>query len=151
MQAFARVLLASVFLVVSASAQSTAPQRHFTFHYGFTVRNVTAGQPLRVWLPLAHSDLFQDVKVISENGDLPLRHTREQEYGDEMLYAETPKATKPEYAFEVVYDVVRRESSAHRAGVLRAAQQQRLLSPDKLVPTTGLPADLAATQVASIT
>ena len=151
MQTFARVLLASVFLVVSASAQSTAPQRHFTFHYGFTVRNVTAGQPLRIWIPLAHSDLFQDVKVISEKGDLMLKHTQEHEYGDEMLYAETPKATKTEYAFEVVYDVVRRESSQHRVGILRATQQKRLLSPDKLVPISGLPADLAARQVALVT
>lgn len=151
MQAFARVLLAFVFLVVSTFAQSTAPQRHFTFHYGFTVRNVTPGQQLRIWIPLAHSDLFQDVKVIAEKGDLLLKHTREQEYGDEMLYAETPNAKQSAYAFEVVYDVVRRESSAHRARALRLAQQQRLLSPDKLVPTSGLPADLAAKQVALVT
>ena len=150
MQAFARVLLASLSLGLFASAQATAPQRHFTFHYSFTVRDVTAGQPLRIWMPLAHSDLFQDVKVIAEKGDLPLKHAREQEYGDEMLYAETPNANKSEYAFEVVYDVVRRESSAHRAGALRLAQQKRLLSADKLAPTSGLPADLAAKQVASI-
>jgi len=151
MQAFARVLLASLFLVAFASAQATAPQRHFTFHYGFAVRNVPPGQPLRVWIPLAHSDLFQEVKVISAKGDLSLKHTQEQEYGDEMLYAETPNAKKSKYAFEVVYDVVRRDSSAHRARALQPAQQQRLLSPDKLVPTSGLPADLAAKQVALIT
>ena len=150
MPAFARVLLAAVFLVVSACAQSTAPQRHFTFHYSFTVRNVTPGEQLRVWIPLAHSDLFQDVRVLSKKGDLPLKHTREQEYGDEMLYAETPQAKQSEYAFEVVYDVVRRQSSEHRAGAPRLAQERRLLAPDKLVPTSGLPADLAATQVASV-
>ena len=151
MQSFARVLLAFLSLAVFASAQTTAPQRHFTFQYGFTVRGITPGQPLRVWIPLAHSDLFQDVKVISEQSDLSLKHTREREYGDEILYAETPSAKKSEYAFEVVYDVVRRESSAHPALALRAAQEKRLLSPDKLVPTNGLPADLAARQVASVT
>jgi len=150
MQAFVRVLLAFVFLVLSALAQPAVPERHFTFHYSFTVRNVTPAQPLRVWIPLAHSDLFQDVKVISEKGDLVLKRTREHEYSDEMLYAQTAQATKPEYEFEVVYDVVRRESSAHRTGALRMAEQKRLLSPDKLVPTSGLPADLAAKQVASV-
>ncbi len=151
MQAFARVLLASVFLVVSVSAQSTTPQRHFTFRYGFTVRNVTPGQPLRVWIPLAHSDLFQDVKIITQKGDATVKRTSEQEYGNQMLYAEIPSADKSEYEFEVVYDVVRWQSSPHRAGALRAAQQQRLLSPDKLVPTSGVPAELAAKQVASVT
>ena len=144
-------MLVFAFLIASASAQATAPQRRFTFHYSFTVRNVTLGQPLRVWIPLAHSDRFQQVKVISQKGDLALKRTREQEYGDEMLYAETPNASKAEYEFEVVYDVVRRESSPQRAGALQAAQQQRLLSPDKLVPTSGLPAELAAKQVSSIT
>ncbi len=150
MQAFARVLLASLSFSLFAFAQSITPERHFTFHYGFSVRNVSPGAPLRIWIPLAHSDAFQEVKVVSESGDLAFKRTREHEYGDEMLYAETAKADKAEYAFEIVYDVVRKQSSAYTAGGLRVAEQRRLLSPDKLVPITGLPADIAAKQVASV-
>jgi transglutaminase-like putative cysteine protease len=67
-----------------------------------------------------------------------------------MLYAETPKADKEEYKFEIAYDVIRRQSSPHVANGLRAADQKRLLSADNLVPTTGLPAELAAKQVAEV-
>ena len=72
-----------------ASAQST---RHFTFHYGFTVKNVPAGERVRVWIPAAHSDDFQEVKVISASGDLKLKKTRESKFGNQMYYAETAKA-----------------------------------------------------------
>ncbi len=71
-----------------ASAQNT---RHFTFHYGFTVKNVPAGERVRVWFPAAHSDEFQEVKVISANGDLKLKKTRESRFGNEMYYAESSK------------------------------------------------------------
>ncbi len=89
-----------------ASAQET---RHFTFHYGFTVKNVPPGEKLRVWIPAAHSDQFQEVKVVSANGDLPLKQTHESRFGNEMYYAETSKAKQAELHFEVVYDVVRHE------------------------------------------
>ena len=67
-----------------------------------------------------------------------------------MLYAETSKADKDQYSFEVVYDVIRRQSSPHMTGTLKATERQRLVSADRLVPITGLPAELAVTQVASV-
>ena len=50
---------------LSARAQET---RHFTFHYGFTVKNLAAGERVRLWIPAAHSDEFQEVKVLSAGG-----------------------------------------------------------------------------------
>jgi hypothetical protein len=130
-----------------ASAQET---RHFTFHYGFTVKDVPAGEKVRIWIPAAHSDGFQTVKVISATGDLPLKKTRESKYGNEMYYAEASKAKQPELHFEIVYDVVRHERltlgiySPHLASVkLGERERKEYLSPDALVPTTGLPAELA--------
>jgi transglutaminase-like putative cysteine protease len=150
MQAFLRTLFVSLCLAQLVSAQSGVPERHFTFHYAFTVRNAHPGARLRVWIPLAHSGDFQTVRVVSQTGDLPLRQTRESEYADEMLYAETARADKDAYNFEVIYDVVRKQSAAGGVGTLRATEQKRLLSPDKLVPTTGLPAELAVKQVAEV-
>ena len=72
----------------AASAQDS---RHFTFHYGFTVKNVPAGERVRVWIPAAHSDDFQEVKVISATGDLKLKKTRESRFGNQMYYAESSK------------------------------------------------------------
>ena len=149
-------VLLLVFLSLAAHGQK---ERHFEFHYSFTVKNVTPGQHLRVWFPLAHSDHYQDVRVIAQTGDLELKKTQESEYGNSMLYAEVAKATKPEYQVSVDYDVVRHEHVvlvdgkpvAGAGDQSKAARLQltRFLQPDQLVPTTGLPADLAVEQTKS--
>ena len=51
-------LLALLSLAIAAQAQNS---RHFTFRYEFTVKSVDASQPVRVWIPLAHSDRWQTV------------------------------------------------------------------------------------------
>src|SRR5271166_4553340 len=134
-------------LATLASAQAT---RHLTFHYAFTVKNIPAGEKLRIWIPLAHSDKFQEVKVLSATGDLLLKKTREAKFDNEMYYAESSKAKQPELHFEIVYDVVRHEHltlgmySPHLEDVsLTDKQRKQYLAADVLVPVTGLPAELA--------
>jgi transglutaminase-like putative cysteine protease len=141
-------LLVSLCMVATfAPAQET---RHVTFHYGFTVRNLPAGERVRVWIPAAHSDAYQEVKIISANGDLPLKKTHESRFGNEMYYAETAKAKDAELHFEIVYDVVRTERLTLGVATPRLTdvklderQKKQDLAPDKLVPTNGLPAELA--------
>jgi transglutaminase-like putative cysteine protease len=67
-----------------------------------------------------------------------------------MYYAEASKAKQGDLHFEVVYDVVRLERvtlgvySPHLASVkLSDHERKEYLAPDALVPTTGLPAELA--------
>src|SRR2546423_8000975 len=105
---FRRISVVLPLLLISlvAFAQDS---RHFTFDYSFTVRVTDPGKPLDVWFPLAHSDQYQQVQILSKSGDLPLKETRESEYGNMMLYAHTDKADKAEYHFSVKYDVVRHE------------------------------------------
>jgi transglutaminase-like putative cysteine protease len=142
-----RKLLPLLLLSMCVYAQET---RHFTFHYGFTVKEVPAGERVRVWIPAAHSDAFQEVKITSATGDLPLKKTRESNYGNEIYFAETSKAKAGDLHFEVVYDVVRHERVILSSGIphmaevkLDSRQRTEYLRPDKLVPVTGLPADLA--------
>lgn len=148
------LLLLSATTLLSLAATAQAAPHHFSFRYSFTVKNVSPGQRLRVWIPLAHSDEWQEVRVLSESGDLPLKQEREHEYGNRLLYAETAHADKAEYHFTVNYDVVRRERAALVGGKFvgadpaRERDLARFLAPDKLVPVTGLPAQLAAQQVA---
>ena len=145
------LLLLSAVVAVTARAEDS---RHFTFRYEFAVRNVAPGQRVRIWIPLAHSDQFQTVKVVSTTGDLPLKQTREREYGNEMLFASEEKASKAEYHFVVEYDVVRNErvvplrGTAHPAAKLSERERKRALDPDRLVPVTGVPAEIAAREVA---
>jgi transglutaminase-like putative cysteine protease len=143
-------LAALAFVSFPARAQDS---RHFTFHYSFTVKDVTPGQKLRVWLPLATSDAYQQAKVVSATGDLPLKKTRESRYGNEMLFAQAARAKQKEYHFAVDYDVVRHEHKVDLTkpvALFKPASQRELtrdLQPHALVPVTGLPAELAAKEV----
>lgn len=151
-----------VLSTLSAAPQSATAQkdRHLTFHYAFTVKNVSPGDHVRVWIPLAHSDDSQDVKVLTQTGDLPLKQVRQPEYGNQILYAETAKADKSEYKFSVDYDVTRREHVVLVSGkpapnlkVVSAPKVElaRFVEADRLVPVTGLPAQLAAEQTKGAT
>jgi transglutaminase-like putative cysteine protease len=142
------LVLSVAALVTIARAQGV---RHFTFQYGFTLKNLAAGERVRIWIPAAHSDAYQEVKVVSAKGDLPLKKTHESEYGNEMYYAEASKNKQSELHFEIVYDVARHEHltlgtyTPHLAALtLSPKERKRDLAPDALVPITGLPADLAA-------
>lgn len=145
-----RKVYASLALLLLSSIACAQETRHFTFHYGFTVKNLPSGKKVRIWIPAAHSDAFQEVKVVSAKGDLPLRRTRETRFGNEMYFAETNTSTLPELHFEIEYDVVRHQRTALNPGArvlpvrLTAKERQEDLQPDALVPTNGLPADLAA-------
>ncbi len=135
-------------LTSQASAQAV---RHFTFHYEFTVKDVPASQHVRVWFPAAHSDGYQEVRVLSATGDLNLKKTRESRFGNEIYYAETSKAKPGDLHFKVAYDVIRHEHltlGLARPRLENAAlskkESEQYLAADKLVPITGLPAELAA-------
>ena len=146
-----RKILSPLLITLCVSLAAAQSTRHLTFHYGFTVKDVPQGEKIRIWFPAAHSDNFQEVKVVSAGGDLPLKKTHESKFGNEIYYAETSKASKPELHFEVVYDVVRHErvtlgaERPHLAELkLDQKETKQYLAPDKLVPVTGLPAELAA-------
>ena len=144
-------LLLAVICSLPAIAQQS---RHFIFHYEFSVRNLDPNQKLEIWFPQAQSDDFQTVRVLAAGGDLPLKVTRESRFGNSMYHAISERAEKEEYHFDVSYDVVRRERVALPRGGIQpvvlkstAAQMDLFMAPDRLVPTQGRLADLAAAQV----
>jgi hypothetical protein len=99
-------------LLVLTASLLAQESRHFTFHYGFTVKNVPTGKKVRVWIPVAQPDAYQEVKIASAKGDLPLKKTREAKYGNETYFADIDKATQPELHFDIEYDVMRHERIA---------------------------------------
>jgi transglutaminase-like putative cysteine protease len=144
-----RISAVSLFLLFALCAVAQSKSRHFELDYSFTVRVTDPGKPLDVWFPMAQSDQFQQVRIISRAGDLPFKENTEPEYGNKMFYAHADKATQAEYHFSVKYDVVRLE---HMAAVsapkqVPAKELARFLQADKLVPITGKPAELAAERV----
>lgn len=144
-------------LAVSAASLCAQQSRHFTFQYGFAVKNIPADQKVRIWFPLADSSEYQAVRIISANGDLRLKKTRDSKFGNQIYFAETSRSKQPELHFEVVYDVVRHERlvlgtfAPHLGSVqLKERERNQFLAPDELVPVTGLPAELAAKATAGI-
>ena len=129
-------LLGSVIFAAALSLAAAQDSRHFTFHYAFTVKNVPAGQKIRIWIPEAHSDAYQEVKVVSARGDLPLKQTSESKYGNQIYYAETV-AAQPELHFDIEYEVTRHGrlalgSAAHVISVsLSSAEKRQDLSPTR--------------------
>lgn len=146
-----KLVVASFFCFALLNLASAQAVRHFTFHYSFTVKDVPAGERVRVWFPEAHSDPYQEVRVVSATGDLDLKKTHESRFGNQMFYAENGKAKPGDLHFDVVYDVVRHEHltlGVNRPRLQNASlsgkESKEFLGPDKLVPITGLPAELAA-------
>ncbi|HKD81442.1 MAG TPA: transglutaminase-like domain-containing protein [Candidatus Angelobacter sp.] len=144
-----RISALLIFLSFAVGAFAEARSRHFELNYSFSVRITDPGKPLDIWFPIAQSNEFQQVRIISRSGDLPLQEATEPEYGNKMFYAHTDKADRAEYHFTVKYDVVRLEHRAAVAVKAPASQKElaRFLQPDKLVPITGKPAELAAAQL----
>jgi transglutaminase-like putative cysteine protease len=145
-----KLALCFLLFVAFESVASAQAVRHFTLHYGFTVKDLPAGQRVRVWFPAAHSDPYQEVHVVSATGDLSLKKTRESRFGNEIYYAESSKAKPGDLHFEVVYDVVRHEHLTLglvrprlENAALTKKESEQYLAADKLVPVTGLPAELA--------
>jgi len=142
-------VLSSLFLAFALSALAQ-DSRRFAFHYAFTVKNLPAASRVRVWIPAAQSDAYQEVRVVSAKADLPLKKKREAKYGNQVYFAEVSTSQQAELHFEINYDVLRREhiglrNAAHAVPAsLSSEERQKDLQPDVLVPTSGLPADLAA-------
>jgi len=139
-----KISVVSLFLLASVFSFAQAKSRHFELDYSFTVRITDSGQAARRVFPIAQSDQFQQVKIVSKSGDLPVKETSEPEYGNKLFYAHTRQSDKTEYHFSVKYDVVRLE---HLAAVSAKPVPEKIwrvfFQADKLVPITGKPAEIA--------
>jgi len=139
----------TIFLLALSVSVLAQESREFRFHYAFTVKNVPAGRSVRLWIPTAQSDDYQEIKIISANGDLPLKKTRESKYGNQIYFTETSKSTASELHFDIEYDVTRHERIAlnptAKLSTVALGNKERSqdLQPDALVPITGVPAELA--------
>ncbi|HZP24470.1 MAG TPA: transglutaminase domain-containing protein [Terriglobales bacterium] len=143
------------------AAQTAAPEkqksgpsyRKFRFTYAFTVKDIPAGTKLvRVWVPVAHTDEHQTVRLVNVKSPVQTTMSEESEYGNQVLYAEihNPVQTTADFALE--YEVTRREYARGDFAQLEAKDtkpgvvpesMERFVKPDKLIPTDGKIKELA--------
>lgn len=140
---------ALVALCVAASwpGESSPPSRTFLFTYQVTLKDIPSGaERARIWLPRPATDGNQNVVLKRVNGSVPLRETREAEFGNHFLYGEIPHPASGAQ-FVVEYEIKRKEYSkgslesllkagAEVGGVL-PPELGRFLQADRLVPVEG--------------
>ena len=148
--------LTSVLLGQSTPAEKqkfSPPYRKFTFTYSFTVKDIPAGTKLvRVWVPVAHTDEHQTVRLVNVKAPVQTRMTEEPEYGNQILYAEIHNPTQTTADFSLQFEVTWREYSRGdfaqlerkdtKPGIVPVSME-RYLQPDKLIPTDGKIKELA--------
>ena len=120
--------------------------RSFRFHYRFSVAGLSAGDNVRVWIPVPPSNRDQTAVEISR--DLPAGATPATEpvHGNRMLYLETTPSGSETLEFRVSYRVTRNEvqglDERRSRDAISAAQRRTYLAANANVPLGGRPVAL---------
>ena len=123
------------------------PSRKFRFTYSFALKDIPAGTRIvRVWVPVAHTDEHQTVRLVNIKAPGTTEMTQEKEYGNHIMYAEIHNPVPGAAEFTLEYEVTRREYSRgdytqlelkdSKPGAVPASMT-RFVEPDKLIPTDG--------------
>lgn len=113
----------------------------FTFWYQAIIPPLS--NEARVWIPLAQSDRFQKVEVLSITGGDGYRTLVDPEYGNTVMYLELGPSDV-ERRIRIAYDVERLEKSAYES----AEDPARHLNPEGKAPANGAIAETALKVVA---
>jgi len=109
----------------------------FEFTYKASIPPLAS--PARLWLPLAQSDAYQTVQVLSVHAPGSRRELREQKHGNEVLFVDLVPEDGGS-TIEVDYHVRRREKSPYPDPGERPADD---LAPETLVPSTDAMREIA--------
>lgn len=122
--------------------------RSFQFTYAGRVKDVPEGKTVKVWLPVAATNLEQEAVIVSKKLPAPDQMAKEPTYGNQFLFFEAKAGKDGVVPFEVVYSIDRVEVKTDAAGKLAMKVNEdktrlaRYLQPDNLVPITGKPLEL---------
>lgn len=126
-----------------------AAERNVHFTYETVIRDLPAGKPVRVWIPVPRDDDHQTITNLRFD-PAEARITEEKVHGNRTLYLEIPSAKEPVVAIRLEFDV-RRKAHINRPNNGGEAVEARGPSPDnplylngsRLAPVEGEPARLA--------
>ncbi|MGH9787262.1 MAG: transglutaminase-like domain-containing protein [Candidatus Acidiferrales bacterium] len=137
------------------------PTRAFEFTYVARIPELPEGsQKLRLWIPVPESDANQDITSLRLESPAPYELHRDPVYRNLYAYLEVnPKEVATPFEVKLRLWVNRRENKASMkpaaagsgAGNASAAELRRALEPDRLVPTDGIIAQLAAQETRGLT
>lgn len=100
---------------------------HFTFKYKVTLPDMTKDG--KIWIPLAQSDQFQKIDLVSLETPVSHRIIKDKEFGNSILYMELSPEQSGD-VIELTYDVKRTEKKPYKDDTA----PNDYLSPDLLMP-----------------
>src|SRR5208282_4922929 len=93
-------------VVARSPGEFSPPSRTFLFTYQVTLKDIPAGaQRVRVWIPRAVSDANQTSVLKKVIGPVRLRETREETFGNHLLYGEILHPQPGPAEFTIEYEV----------------------------------------------
>jgi transglutaminase-like putative cysteine protease len=141
-----RLLLALTTVIVihiSFTAHAQQRARSFTFSYITTIKEIPAGaKKLELWLPVPHSDPYQQVNRLEIKSPYPYE-IRKGQYGNLFLYLSIDEPPAAGFTVAMDFDAVRKEhiqAALRMVNVANASIEPldpdmgRWLAPDRLVP-----------------
>lgn len=148
-----RFILCVLFLSVTSWAASHTIRetghrsREFDFTYRVSLPKLPKNSAsLRIWIPVPTTNSHQRVTLLKMSGTVPLRITRDSDYGNRMAYADIRQPDFNSANFALTYHITRREYSVGSFHQLMAENERlvkitpelvRFLQPDHLVPIGG--------------
>ncbi len=141
--------LISSLLICSASSAQDPPAlktRTFDFQYRATIGDVPQGAAVRIWIPIAESNVQQDIELTKSTTPSPLEFNREEKNENQIGYCQFEADGKP-VSISVNYQVNRREASTvGPVTPLTNEQRELFLTANLLIPITGRPLSLLEKQ-----
>lgn len=141
----AALLAVALFVSVSSVAFGDNPrQRNFSFDYGVTINGVTKGDEVRIWLPIPRNEHgVQNTKMVSSTLPGEGKETREEKYGNRMIYRSLKADSDEPISASVTYEIQRQEvkglEQPGKAPALGADRERLYLSANRRVPIKGIP------------
>ena len=136
-----------------AYGQNTRGSRTFDFTYHVTLKDIPPkARQVHIWIPVASTNLHQNVRILKISSPVSHRVTREAIFGNRMLYLTMQPPYPVESEFKVVYRITRKAYSEGNYSSLQRYNQDppldldamaRYLEPNRLVPTGGSIARIA--------
>jgi hypothetical protein len=120
--------------------------RSFRFDYRFTANGLSAGDKVRVWMPVPPSNREQTAVELSRN--LPAKATLAAEpvHGNRIMFLEATLSAAGALKFRVSYRVTRKEvnglAERKKPNAISAAKRRIYLGANRNVPLGGKPVEL---------
>lgn len=130
--------------VMPTSAEDPVKSRAFKFNYAATIADAPKDSTIRIWVPVAESNIQQDVQLTVSKAPVPIFFNRDEEYQNLIGFFEV-KSSGEDVAIGLDYQVTRREAvNSGGKTELSETEKQLFLRANSMVPIDGRPQDLLA-------